>query len=48
LQAKLLLEVRDGGEMAEDDQGHATRIAEIRSGSKVKSSMNPQFCAARG
>ena len=48
LQAKLLLELGEGWQMAEDDQGHARRIAEIRSGSKVKSSMNPQFCAARG
>ena len=37
VQAKLLFELADGGQMAEDDQGHAPRINEIRAGSKVKS-----------
>jgi hypothetical protein len=47
LQAKLLLDRGDGGQLAEDDQVHAARIDEIRACSKAESSTNPQFCAKR-
>jgi hypothetical protein len=45
LQAQLLLDLGDGGQMAEDDQAHAARINEIRACSKVRSSRNPQIYA---
>jgi hypothetical protein len=43
LQAQLLLERGDAGEMAEDDRVHALRINEIRACSKVNLSKNPQI-----
>lgn len=42
LQAQLLLDRGNGGQMAEDDQVHAPRINEIRACSKVNLSKNPQ------
>ena len=46
LEAKLLLDRGDGGEMTEDDQGHAVRIDEIRAGSKVKDQRIHRFTSA--
>src|SRR5205085_1013492 len=48
LQTKLLLDLGDGGQVAEYDQGHAARINEIRACSKVKCQRIHRFRRAQG